>query len=338
MRRGSVGRVRGRLVVIVVTGALLAGCTGGDDGDPGDPGDPDRAGTGPRSSSTTAATDVPTPSPSATPELAGPAAAFDTAAATAMVRVLARGGPREATSAAYRRAAGLVQQRFTGLGYATQRQPFRVPAGESWGIPVGPGRTYNVVAEPPGFDPARPHLVVGAHLDTVPQSPGAEDNGSGVAVVLELARTVTPGTARLPVVWVAFGAEEPRGPGDDEHHFGSQEYVRRLGGAQRAALRGMVSLDRVGAPGRVPVCTGGLSPLRLRRELLAAADRAGVPARSCDNRTSDHWPFEKAGETVARVGGNDSAGYHSPRDRPSNVSPRQLDRVGRLMVGWLRPG
>jgi len=256
----------------------------------------------------------------------------------ATVRTLARGGPREATSPAYLRAADRVEQRFTDLGYTTRRQAFRVPAGESWGVPVGSGRTYNVVAVPAGFDPARPHLVVGAHLDTVPQSPGAEDNGSGVAVVLELARTAVAGEPRLPVVWVAFGAEEPRGPGDDEHHFGSQEYVRRLGGAERAALRGMVSLDRVGAPGRVPVCTGGLSPPRLRRELLAAADRAGVPARACDNRTSDHWPFEKAGQTVARVGGNDSPGYHSPRDRPSTVSPRQLDRVGRVLAGWLLAG
>ena len=32
----------------------------------------------------------------------------------------------------------------------------------------------------------------------------------------------------MPVVFVAFGAEEPRGPADDEHHFGSRTYVRRL--------------------------------------------------------------------------------------------------------------
>ena len=342
MRRGSVGEVlTGRLVVISVTGALLAGCTGGDGGDGLGGDDADRTGSGrPRTSSssgvsTPAATRSETPT--TPPEPAGPSV-FDPAAAMSTVRTLARGGAREATSLGYLRAADRVQQRFTGLGFVTRRQAFRVPAGESWGVAVGSGRTYNVVAVPPGFDPARPHLVLGAHLDTVPQSPGAEDNGSGVAVLLELARTVIPGATRRPVVWVAFGAEEPRGPGDDEHHFGSQEYVRRLDGGERAALRGMVSLDRVGAPGRVPVCTGGLSPPRLRRELLAAADRAGVPARACDNRTSDHWPFEKAGETVARVGGNDSPGYHSPRDRPSTVSPRQLDRVGRVLTEWLRPG
>ena len=350
MRRGTVGRVTpDRLAVIAVVGALLAGCTGGSSEGGSEP---DRAVTG----SSPAAASPSTPAPSASPpgpesssspagssttsqpEPTGRAVAFDLAAAMATVRTLARGGPREATSTAYRRAADRVRQRFDELGYATGRQGFRVPAGESWGIPVGPGRTHNVVAVPTGFDPTRPHLVVGAHLDTVPQSPGAEDNASGVAVVLELARIARPepgGGSRLPVVWVAFGAEEPRGPGDDEHHFGSQEYVRRLGGDGREALRGMVSLDRVGAPGRVPVCTGGLSPVRVRRELLAAADRAGVPARACDNRTSDHWPFEKAGETVARVGGNDSPGYHSPRDRPSTVSRRQLDRVGRLLSEWL---
>ena len=262
----------------------------------------------------------------------------DGSAAMRTVRQLARGGPREATSAAFRRAAVGVQQRFTELGYFVQRQRFGVPAGESWGVRVGNGTTFNVVATPPGFDPTRPHVVVGAHLDTVPQAPGAEDNASGVAVVLETARLAAVAGTRLPVVWVAFGAEEPRGPGDDEHHFGSQEYVRRLDRDERAALRGMVSLDRVGVPGRVPVCTGGLSPLRVRQALLTAARDVGVPARRCENRTSDHWPFEKAGLTVARLGGIDYAGYHSPRDRPPVVSPRQLDRVGRVLWEWLRDG
>jgi hypothetical protein len=85
------------------------------------------------------------------------------------------------------------------------------------------------------------------------------------------------------------------------------------------------------------VCTGGRSPARVQRDLLADASRLGIPSRRCENRTSDHWPFEKAGETVARVGGNDSPGYHSPRDRPSTVSPRQLHRVGAVLAEWLLP-
>jgi hypothetical protein len=86
----------------------------------------------------------------------------------------------------------------------------------------------------------------------------------------------------------------------------------------------------------VPVCTGGLSRPEGRRELLAAADRVGVAARPCENRTSDHWPFEKAGKKVARIGGNEYAAYHSARDRARVVSERQLDRVGQLTWEWLR--
>ena len=188
-------------------------------------------------------------------------------------------------------------------------------------MPVGAGDTVNVVARPPDLSPGAPHVVVGAHLDTVPQAPGAEDNASGIAVLLELARLAQQTATRLPVVLVAFGAEEPRGPADDEHHFGSQTYVQRLTAAEEAVLVAMVSLDRVGAPGSVPVCTGGLSPKRVQRDLLDAAERIGVPARACENRTSDHWPFEKAGHAVARVGGNDSPGYHSAQDLPRHGPP-----------------
>ena len=62
-----------------------------------------------------------------------------------------------------------------------------MPAGTSWGVPVRAGRSVNLIAERPGFDRTAPHVVIGAHLDTVPQAPGAEDNASGVAVLLELA-------------------------------------------------------------------------------------------------------------------------------------------------------
>lgn len=259
------------------------------------------------------------------------------AGAMRTVRQLAALGPREATSEAFATAAELVRDRLAAAGFDVSLQEFTVPEGVSWGVPVRRGRSANVVARPPGFDPAAPHVVVGAHVDTVPQSPGAEDNASGVALVLELARLVQRNGSRLPVVLVAFGAEEPRGPGDDEHHFGSQVYVRRSAGAEADARVAMVSLDRVGAGRRVPVCSGELGPLTVRRQLLAAADAVGVRATACWNRTSDHWPFEKAGGAVARLGGNPSPGYHSPRDLPREVSRRQLGRVGAVVWHWLAP-
>lgn len=246
-------------------------------------------------------------------------------------------GPREATGRSYARAADWVARSFARMGFEVARQPIDVPAGVSWGVAVPAGRSENVVATSPGFDPAEPHLVIGAHLDTVPQAPGAEDNASGIGVMLAVADVVAAGRTRLPVVFVAFGAEEPRGESDDDHHYGSRRYVARLSPQQRDALRGMVSLDRVGVGATVPVGSAEDSD-PLQRALLAAARRAGVPTvPDPEQRSSDHWSFVRAGLPGARLGSTPYAGYHSAGDVPSVVSPAQLERVGRLLLQWLAP-
>jgi Zn-dependent M28 family amino/carboxypeptidase len=252
------------------------------------------------------------------------------------VRVLAgRIGPRLATSPSYRRAARLVAGRFRELGYDVSRQVFPVPAGDSWGVPVRAGRSSNVVATPPGFDPAERHLLVGAHLDTVAIAPGAEDNASGVAVLLELARLAADHGTRLPTVLVAFGAEEPRGPGDALHHFGSRHYVETMPPRQRRSLAAMASLDRVGVGVIVPVCTGPMMPTRVARRILLTAGRLNLPARPCVNNASDHWQFEQAGYPAVRFGSTSYAAYHSAADQPRVVSRAQLRRTGRLAWAWL---
>lgn len=252
-------------------------------------------------------------------------------------------GPRHATSPAYRRSAAWVAGRLRELGYTVRRQRFPVPGGDSWGVPVGAGRSINLVARAPGTDPGAPHLVVGAHLDTVPASPGAEDNASGVGVLLAVAEALRDRRSRLPVVLVAFGAEEPRGPTDADHHYGSRAYVASLDGDRRRAVRGMVSLDRVGVgdvAGRVPVCSAldppGRDPAQAR--VLRAADRAGVPTTACRNRSSDHWSFVRAGMPGVRIGSTSYAEYHSAGDLPRVVDRAQLLRVGRAVLAWLAGG
>ncbi len=263
---------------------------------------------------------------------------FDPGQADAVVHYLAGTiGPRHGTGPAFRAAVTWTAGYFERLGYRVRRQSFDVPGGVSWGVPVPPGESVNVVATPEGFDPAAPHLVVGAHLDTVPQAPGAEDNASGVGVVLAAAAAAAEGRTRLPVVWVAFGAEEPRGPTDDDHHYGSRAYVAAMTPAQRRALRGMVSLDRVGVGGSVPVGSAEDSD-PVQQSLLDAARRAGVPAYGDRfQRSSDHWSFVRAGLPGARLGSTAYAAYHSPRDRPAVVDPAQLERTGRLLLAWLAP-
>lgn len=307
---------------MVVLAAFLAGCSA-------EP-DRDRDRTPPPEVSTTAPTTLTTPTPT-TP--AARPATFDPATAYAAVRHLAvRIGPRLATGPGFRRAADWAAGELEDAGYGVRRQRFAVPAGDSWGVAVPAGRSHNVVALPPGFDPARPHLVLGAHLDTVAVSPGAEDNASGVGVLLALARTDL--RARLPVVLVLFGAEEPRGTGDDDHHYGSRHYVAGLSVPERRAVRGMLALDRVGVGRVVPVGSATEDP---PRALVRAGRRAGVPtAAETGQRSSDHWSFVRAGLPGLRVGSTPYPGYHNARDLPGLVDAGQLDRVGRLVLAWLR--
>jgi len=199
-------------------------------------------------------------------------------------------------------------------------------------VQVPAGRTTNVVALPPDFDPQQRYLIVGAHLDTVPQAPGAEDNASGTSVMLELARVAATEGTRLPAVFIAFGAEEPRGEGDDWHHFGSQEYVAQMSRTERRNLVSMVSLDRVGVGSVVPVCGGGLTDEPVERDLKRAARQAQVPTFSCEvNQSSDHWSFERAGLPAARLGSTAYPAYHDETDLPPVVKPPQLKRTGELM-------
>ncbi len=343
MDPGSARWWRAGAAAVALTVTL--GCTADSGGSPGPAGTSPPRASSPAASepSGTPSSEPPSASPSASESATGPSepsrpVRFSAARANADVRHLAgRIGPRLATGPAYRRAAAWVAARFRRLGYDVERQTFPVPAGDSWGVPVGAGRSVNVVATPPGFDASRPHRLVGAHLDTVAVAPGAEDNASGVAVVLELARLARSAEPALPTVFVAFGGEEPVGDGDALHHFGSKRYVATMTRPQRRALRAMAAFDRVGVGRVVPVCTGPLSPGVVQRQVLRTARRLGVPTTACgDNTTSDHWSFEKAGYPVVRFGSTPFAGYHSAGDVPGVVAPGQLARTGRVAWAWLR--
>ena len=145
--------------------------------------------------------------------------------------------------------------------------------------------------------------------------------------------------AGLPVQFIAFGAEEPRGTGDDAAPL-------RLAAARRRSVPCRAAGGpRHGGPGPrgragdyVPVCRAGpRGP--------TCGPICGPPAAGsrCHPRVrqpaSDHWSYEKAGMPAARLGSIPYAGYHSRRDMVCRRGPRQLNRVGTLMWTWLKqPG
>ncbi len=341
------------MVAVTLLSVGVAGCTGSSAPAPG----PDPTATS--SSLATSTSPVPTPvtpapstpapstpapstsassRPATTPTPEPPPVEFEPRAALRDIDRLADEiGPREATSKNFDRAADLVERRLTRLGYRVQTERVQVPAGNSWGTPVRAGTSRNVIADPRGFDDDEPHVVVVAHLDTVPVAPGAEDNASGVAVLLELARMAAARPPDVPVRFIAFGAEEPRGSGDALHHFGSQQHVAGLSRAERRAVRAVVALDRVGVRASyVPVCSARGSGNGLRRAVRDAAEEVDVPTRGCGaNTTSDHWSYVKAGIPGIRLGSIPYAGYHAPADTPEVIDRRQIDRVGRVMWSWL---
>lgn len=127
-------------------------------------------------------------------------------------------------------AENYVAREFESLGYAVRRQPFICQRVE----------VANVIAGDP--DP-RGYYLLGAHFDTVAGTPGADDNASGVAVLLEVARLTQGDPTHKPWAFVGFTTEEP--PVFFTPYMGSRVYAKRAR-KNRENLLGMLCLESVG--------------------------------------------------------------------------------------------
>jgi len=104
------------------------------------------------------------------------------------------------------------------------------------------GKSYkNIVAEKEGIISPHRVLILGAHYDTVPGSPGADDNASAIAVLLEVARNIQGVPLECTVRLIAFCLEE-------YGYVGSAHYVESLKKGKEEIL-GMISLEMVGFTG-----------------------------------------------------------------------------------------
>lgn len=167
----------------------------------------------------------------------------------------------------------------------------------------------------------RCQVLVGAHHDTVPNVPGANDNASGTANVLELARAFAADGLDQGLCFATFGAEE-------SGLHGSRALANRLQ-AEDALPRAMVNLDVTGAGRDVEV----IGSNELVAQALDLAARRGIPARAAglpDNVGSDHQSFARLGVPVVFFTSGDFSAIHTPRDTVDGVQPDELDRVGDL--------
>ncbi len=162
-------------------------------------------------------------------------------------------------------------------------------------------------------------MLVGGHFDTVPSAPGANDNASGVANTLELARALAADGLDEGLCFAAFGAEE-------SGLNGSKALVADL--KSRGALPAyMVNLDVTGIGGRVEVIgTGPASQVALR--LAKEAGIEAVPSRLPPNSGSDHQSFADAGVETVYFTSGDFSTIHSPEDVAAAIDQAMLDRIG----------
>ena len=158
-------------------------------------------------------------------------------------------GERSLSRPSHLRAAeDYVFQYFQDLGYQPRRQTFRCRRQEVSNVMAG-------AQDPQGY------YILGAHFDTVAGSPGADDNASGVAVLLEAARLARELSPPRPWTFIGFTTEE-RQPLSSRRQMGSAVYARR---AQREhhRLLGMLCLESVGYYSQKP--GSQFIPLALRR-------------------------------------------------------------------------
>ncbi|MCK9374940.1 MAG: M20/M25/M40 family metallo-hydrolase [Syntrophobacterales bacterium] len=133
-------------------------------------------------------------------------------------------------------AEAYVSQQFAAMGYVPRRQSFKYQGQEVSNIIVGD--------ENPGG-----YYILGAHYDTVEGTPGADDNASGVAVLLEVARQARKLKPPRPWAFIAFTCEEP--PAFASAAMGSRVYAQRAR-RQQAHILGMLCLEMVGYYSKAP--------------------------------------------------------------------------------------
>ena len=256
-------------------------------------------------------------------EAEAPVEAFSKQRAMVHVRKLAGDiGVRVRATRGESRGALYIAEKFRSFGYNVNIQKFEVDGGTS----------RNVVAWWP--DSRQHGFVLGGHMDTVAASPGANDNASGTAVLLEIARLVAGKAPSDWVRFVAFGSEEYGSNGI--HHVGSQTYVDRLGERGRNRLGGMTSVDMI-ADGR-PLLVGnsGIADDVVARSLYRRIRDAGIAVRYhtlCD--CTDHGPFEHAGIPASFAYSGPEKNNHESSDTVANMEPRDLLRTGRAMRAFV---
>ncbi len=238
-----------------------------------------------------------------------------------------------------------ITQQLQSYGYQTQSQ----------------GRYANIFTLPPVNLQKTPCILIGAHYDSVPNSPGADDNGSAVAALLSCAKAIAEYAPQTPICFVAFNREE-------DNLLGSQEFVREIIIKNQIKLSHAHILEMVGycqhtpdsqkvppgLPIRIPT-TGNFLSIIGNRHSNALVDVTLTKAKTylprfpviglkvylgLENvfpvlKRSDHASFWKAKKSALMWTDTSefrNPNYHQPTDTPETLDYSFLRQVTQLLL------
>ena len=221
-----------------MTGLLVVACAAASPATTPDPPTPSPT---PVASSAPPATTSPTPTASGSPTPAPlTSAGLREAVTVAQIRVHvdelqriadANGGNRATGTTGFEASVDYVAAQLAAAGYEVERQPFT----------IGEQASVNLLAERAGAIEGDV-VMTGAHLDSVLAGPGINDNGSGVATLLDVAQRLADLPAPQRTIRFAFWGAEEGGP------FGSAVYVDALPPAERERIGAYLNFDMLGSP------------------------------------------------------------------------------------------
>ena len=241
---------------------------------------------------------------------------------------------RYSTSTDYADVAAWARDQLETLGYETWLQDIMVNGSPS----------FNVVADREGHaDGARGLVLVTAHLDSInikggsaAPAPGADDNGSGSAGLLQISRAMRDHQGVHDLRFILFGGEE-------EGLFGSKHYVANLPAAERSRILAVVNMDMIGvlnAPTRSVLLEGASLSQGIIDRLSEAAMTYTqlVIETSLHPFASDHVSFIEAGvPAVLTIEGADSTNHnvHSVADTIDHVNYDFASEILRMNVAFV---
>ncbi|WP_437964769.1 M20/M25/M40 family metallo-hydrolase [Sorangium sp. So ce260] len=240
--------------------------------------------------------------------------------------------PRPTGSAGHRRARDYLLATLSELGAQAEVQSTSV-LSRQWGLPYDAAHVENIVARLPGADSTRAVALV-AHYDSVPGSPGAADDGSGVAALLETLRALKSGPPLRNDVLLLFTDAEEGGV------LGGKAFMDEH--PRRGEVGIALNFDARGAGGVVAMFETGPGDALPVRELARAAPfpiaSSLFPevARRLGHGT-DFSVFRRAGIPGLNFAfSDDAAHYHTPSDTVSNLDLRSVQHAGDYALSLAR--